>query len=93
MRCRKVAILVLDQVQMLDQQIATPGPVAQKRLNLGQGLVVQLPALGRVTPLAAAGFPDPRLAASFLVERAHAFLRANTTASGIPEAAYSIAVG
>ncbi len=36
MRGREVAVLVLNQMQMLDQQVAAARPVAQQRLDLVQ---------------------------------------------------------
>ncbi len=57
MRGREVAVRVLDQVQMLDQQVAPPRPLAQKALHLGQRRLVELPPLGRRAPLARACGP------------------------------------
>ena len=46
-------ILVLDQVQMLDQQVAPPRPVAEQKLDLMRGGRVDLTSLGgRFGPLA-----------------------------------------
>jgi hypothetical protein len=48
-------MLVLDQVQMLDQQVALARPVAEQGLHLAQSRRVELPALGVGHGLAAAG--------------------------------------
>ncbi len=53
MRGGNLMILVLDQVQMLDQQIAPPRPVAEQELDLVRGGRIDLAALGgRFGPLA-----------------------------------------
>ena len=50
---RDLMICVLDQVQMLDQQIAPPRPVAEQQLDLMRGGRIDLAALGRrLGPLA-----------------------------------------
>ncbi len=46
MRGRNLVVGVLDQVQMLDQQVAPPRPVAEQKRNLFSGLRVDLAALG-----------------------------------------------
>ena len=52
MRGRDLVIFVLDQVQMLDQEIAAPRPVAEQKLDLVGGGGVDLTALGgRLGPL------------------------------------------
>ena len=52
MRRRDLVILVLDQVQVLDQEIAPPRPVAEQKLDLVGGGGVDLAALrGRLGPL------------------------------------------
>ena len=52
MRRRDLAIFVLDQVQVLDQEIAAPRPVAEQKLDLVGGGGVDLAALrGRLGPL------------------------------------------
>ena len=52
MRGRDLAIFVLDQVQVLDQEIAPPRPVAEQQLDLVGGGRVDLAALrGRLGPL------------------------------------------
>ncbi len=45
MRRRDLAVLVLDQVQMLDQEIALPRPVTEQKLDFVRGRRVDLPAL------------------------------------------------
>ena len=47
MRRRDLAILVLDQVQVLDQEIAPPRPIAEQKLDLVGGGRVDLTALRR----------------------------------------------
>jgi len=51
----EAAIAVLQQVQVLDQQVATPLAVAEQRLHLGQGGGIDLPALRRVAAAPPAG--------------------------------------
>ena len=46
MRRQKVPVTVLDQVQMLDQEIASAWPVDQQRLNLFERPRIDLPAFG-----------------------------------------------
>ena len=41
-----LAILVLDQMQILDQQVATPRPVAEQQFDLVRGGRVDLASLG-----------------------------------------------
>ena len=60
MRRGDLVILVLDQVQMLDQEIAPPRPVAEQQLDLVRGGRIDLAALGRgLGPLASLR-PDAR---------------------------------
>ena len=47
MRGRNLVVSVLDQMQMLDQQVAPPRPVAQQKRNLFSSLRVDLAALRR----------------------------------------------
>jgi hypothetical protein len=47
-RGRQAAVLVLDQVQALDQQVAPARHVAQEGQHFGQGLRIDPPALGRL---------------------------------------------
>ena len=47
MRGRDLVIFVLDQVQIFDQEIAPPRPVAEQLLDLVRGGRIDLPALGR----------------------------------------------
>ena len=61
MRGREVSIAVLDQMQVLDQQVAVARAVAQKRANVLPCRVLHLPTLGVMPPLALAGFPDALL--------------------------------
>ena len=46
MRGRNLVVGILDQMQMLDQQIAPPRPVAKQKRNLFSGLRIDLAALG-----------------------------------------------
>src|SRR5205085_8256729 len=48
MRGGEITVAVLDQVQMLDQEIAPALALAQQRAHLGQRLRLDLPALGRL---------------------------------------------
>jgi hypothetical protein len=50
---REVTVFVLDQMQVLDQEIAPPWPVAEQRTHLVECLRFDLAALGR-TPRAVA---------------------------------------
>src|SRR3954465_12776181 len=47
MRGRDLAILVLDQMQIFDQEVATPRSVAEQLLDLVRGGGIDLPSLGR----------------------------------------------
>ena len=47
MRRGDVAVFVLNQMQMLDQQVAPARAVGQQRLDIGGGLRIDLTALGR----------------------------------------------
>lgn len=61
MRRREVPVAVLDEMEMLDQEIAAARPVAQKGANLGKRLGVDLAAfggLGRTTAAGAPGFSN-----------------------------------
>ena len=46
MRCREVTALVLDQMQMLDQEIAAALAIAEERANFGECRGIDLAALG-----------------------------------------------
>ena len=54
----EVAVFVLNEVQMFDQQIAVARLGAQKVAHFGPCCIVELAALGVVAALALAGFPD-----------------------------------
>jgi hypothetical protein len=41
-----MAVAILDEVEMLDQQVAPARPIAQERLHLVEGAGVDLAALG-----------------------------------------------
>jgi hypothetical protein len=41
-----MAVAILDEVQMLDQEIVPPFTLAQQRAHIGQCLRIDLPALG-----------------------------------------------
>ena len=51
-----MAVVILDQMQMLDQQIALARPVGEQRAHLIQRGGIDLAALGRTRALAAAAF-------------------------------------
>ena len=55
MRRGEMAVVVLDQMQMLDQQIAPARPVDQQRLHFFKRLRIDLAAFGRPRRPAAAG--------------------------------------
>ena len=57
MRGGQMAVMVLDQMQMLDQQIAPARPVGEQRLHLVERLRIDLPALRRARRSAPAGSP------------------------------------
>ena len=57
MRGGQMAVMVLDEMQMLDQQIAPPRPVGQQRQHLFERLRIDLPALRRARRPAPAGSP------------------------------------
>ena len=58
MRCGKMAIFILDEVQILNQQIAPARAVAQQRAHLFPWSVLKLTALGVMASLPLAGFPN-----------------------------------
>ncbi len=51
----EAAVMVLQQVQMLDQQVAPPRALPEQGLHLGQGRRIDLPPLRMVEPA-----PAPR---------------------------------
>jgi hypothetical protein len=56
---RQVPVTVLDEMEMLDQEIAPARPIAQKGADLGKRLGVDLAAFGgfrRTTPACATSF-------------------------------------
>ena len=57
MRGGQVAVMVLDEMQMFDQEIATPRPVGQQRQHLFERLRLDLAALRRARRSAPAGSP------------------------------------
>ena len=54
MRGREMAVAVLDQMQVLDQQVALARPVAEQRAHLVERLRIDLAALGRARRAAGA---------------------------------------
>jgi hypothetical protein len=54
MKCGQITVLVLDQMQMLDQQIAFARTIGQQCLHIGQCTGIDLTALGRARRTAAA---------------------------------------
>src|SRR3979409_1410318 len=54
---REAAVRVLDQMQVLDQEVASPRPVAEQRAHLVECLRVHLPALGRASRAVAPSRP------------------------------------
>ena len=75
---REVAVFVLDQMQVLDQEIAPPRPVAEQRAHLVEGLRVDLAALGR-SPRAVAPSRPGRL---IVGPRVHAGILLNVRRAG-----------
>jgi hypothetical protein len=57
MRSREIAVMVLDQVQVLDEQIAPARPVAKEREHFFERLGIDLTALRRARRPAPAGSP------------------------------------
>ena len=55
MRGGEMAVMVLDQMQMLDQEIAPARPVGEQRAHFIERLRIDLAALGRARRPAAAG--------------------------------------
>lgn len=47
MRCGNLMVAILDEMQMLDQEIASPRPVAEQKLNLVRRNGIDLTPLGR----------------------------------------------
>jgi hypothetical protein len=63
MRRRKMAELVLDEMEMLDQEIAPARPVAEQRLNFVKRLGIDLAALRGCRRAATAAPPGWRMLA------------------------------
>src|SRR5262245_42390083 len=82
MSSREVSVLILNEMKMLDQQIAPAWPIGQERANFHHRLRINLAALRctrRATPAAAAG----RSSRADLFRNAHLSLsKHQTTASG-----------
>ena len=57
MRGGQMTVMILDEMQMLDQEIAPPRPVGQQRQHLLERLRVDLPALRRARRPAPASAP------------------------------------
>ena len=57
MRGRQMTVMVLDEMQMLDQQIAPPRPIGEQRLHFFERLRIDLPALRCTRRPAPAGSP------------------------------------
>ena len=55
MGCGDVAVMILDEMQMFDQEIAAARPVGEQRLNVAKRGRVDLAALRRAPGLAPAG--------------------------------------
>ena len=51
----EAVIFVLQQMQMLDEEIALPRPLAQQRLHFGERLGLDLPPLRQIPPAAPPG--------------------------------------
>ena len=68
----KVAVAVLDQVQIFDQQIAPPLPVAEQGADFDHGLGLDLSALGLEAPLAPAASRVTRPPRRFRLALGHA---------------------
>ena len=58
---REMPVMVLDQVQLLDQQVAAPRPVTQERQDLVPGFGTHLPPARRHPPAPSALLPPRRL--------------------------------
>jgi len=54
----EAAICVLNEMQMLDQQVAAAGARAEQVADLLPGLIIELAALRCAAPFAACRFPD-----------------------------------
>jgi hypothetical protein len=57
MRGGQMAVMVLDEMQMLDQEIAPARPIDEERLDVGSRLRIDLPALRRPRRPASARAP------------------------------------
>ena len=65
MRGGEMAVVILNEMQMLDQQIAPARPVGEQRADFVERLRIDLAALGRARRPASAGRaapPEPRAA-------------------------------
>ena len=70
---RKMPVAILDQVQVLDEQIAPARPLAQERAHIGERRRIDLATFGRARRPATAG-------CGFIFDSAH-----NNTTPPIPE--------
>ena len=57
MRGRQIAVTILDQMQMFDQEVAPAFAVAEQRADLIEGMRIDLPAFRRARRLALPGSP------------------------------------
>ena len=56
-RSREIAVVILDEMQMLDQEIAPARPITKQRAHFIKRLEIDLPALGRASRPSAAAAP------------------------------------
>ena len=75
MRGGQMAVMVLDQMQMLDQQIAPARPVGEQRLHLVERRGIDLAAFGRARRPAAARSRGPARVAVLDLATSWLFLR------------------
>jgi hypothetical protein len=59
MRGRQMAKTILNDVEVLDQEVAVQGTSGQQRAHRCKSVVLNLPSLGLRAALALAGLPDP----------------------------------
>jgi hypothetical protein len=71
-----MAVMVLDQVQVLDQQVAAAWPVCQQALDFLKGLSIDLAALWGPSRAPPAASRNVASRGHFLRSHIHSFLRA-----------------
>jgi hypothetical protein len=88
MASRNLMVLVLNEMQMLDQEITPPWPVAEQEFNLVRGNWIDLSALGRRlgAPASLAGMLEGADLVHVMTHGNVSFSWRTTLVSGMPDA-------